>query len=73
MSQPFALLSKNGELARSEKYIFSMRNLLQARAVIQGYSSSNRRLWRFFLNGNGHTDGRIYGRTDPHIEMRGRI
>ena len=21
----------------------------------------------------GHTDGRTYGQTDPHIEMRGRI
>ena len=35
------------------------------------------RFWRFFLSGNGrtdeHTDGRIYGRTDPFIEMRGRI
>ena len=31
----------------------------------------------FFLNANGRiygpTDGRTYGRTDPHIEMRGRI
>ena len=43
-------------------------------------------LWRFCLNANGRTDGhtadgqtyghtdiRTYGRTDPHIEMRGRI
>ena len=37
----------------------------------------NRRFRWFFLNGNGHTDtrtyGRTYGRTDPFIEMRGRI
>ena len=35
------------------------------------------RFRRFFLNGNGrthgHTDIRIHGRTDPLIEMRGRI
>ena len=35
------------------------------------------RFRRFFLNANGptdpRTDGRTYGRTDPHIEMRGRI
>ena len=30
-------------------------------------------LGAFFQNANGHTDIRTYGRTDPHVEMRGRI
>ena len=28
---------------------------------------------RFFLNANGHTDIRTDRRTEPQIEMRGRI
>ena len=33
------------------------------------------RFRRFRLDANGHTDGRTdgHGRTDPYIEMRGRI
>ena len=50
-------------LIRISKYILNLIHFL----MISGDFGS------YFLDANGHTDIRTDGRTDPHIEMRGRI